>query len=461
MQNNASQFSSGRRKTPRPALVIFFSLITDSFTHLKIRIPRFLLAALVVFFILPFPMRANPTPAERVAAIQTALRDAKLDGWLFYDFRASDPLAPRILMLGEDASGSRRWFYYIPASGESTKIVHSIERSKLDPLPGKRLVYRGWEEQRARLRETLVSPEKKKLRVAMQYSPMNDIPYISRVDAGTIELIRSFGVDIVTSAELVQQFEAVLTPEQKQSHVEASDKMHHILLEAFAEIGRNIRAEKAMTEYDIQQFIARRLEEEGMERESGIVAVNANTANPHYFPTREAHSPIKRGDFVLLDIVSKLRKPGAICTDQTWTGYVGETVPEEFTRIFNIVREARDAATEFVRKNVREDKSIRGAEVDDVSRGVIKRAGFAEQFTHRTGHSIGEEGHGNGVNIDNFETRDSRRITPGVCFSIEPGIYLEGKFGVRSEIDVYVAEKEIEVTGQPIQTEIVAILKAQ
>lgn len=420
----------------------------------------FSLAALLLFSIFSSLMRANPTPAERVTAIQTALRDGKLDGWLFYDFRGSDPLAPRILMLGEGASGSRRWFYYIPASGEPTKIVHSIERSKLDPLPGKRLVYRGWEEQRARLRETFSPAEKKKpLRVAMQYSPMNDIPYISRVDAGTIELIRSFGVEPVTSAELVQQFEAVLTPEQKQSHVEASDKMHRVLLEAFAEIGRNIRADKAMTEYDIQQFIARRLEEEGMERESGIVAVNANTANPHYFPTREANSPIERGDFVLLDIVSKLRQPGAICTDQTWTGYVGETVPGEFTRIFNIVREARDAATEFVRKNVREGKSIRGAEVDDVSRGVIKRAGYAEQFTHRTGHSIGEEGHGNGVNIDNFETRDSRRITPGVCFSIEPGIYLEGKFGVRSEIDVYVADKDIEVTGQPIQTEIVAILK--
>ena len=423
--------------------------------------PFFVLAVFIAFMASSI-MRADPTPAERVTAIQTALRDAKIDGWLFYDFRGSDPLAPRILMLGADASGSRRWFYYIPASGEPVKIVHSIERAKLDPLPGKRLVYRGWEEQHARLRETLSSGAKKKgLRVAMQYSPMNDIPYISRVDAGTIELIRSFGVELVTSAELVQQFEAVLTPAQKQSHVEASDKMHRILLEAFAEIARNIRADEAMTEYDIQQFIARRLEEEGMERENGIVAVNANTANPHYFPTREANLPIKRGDFVLLDIVSKLRQPDAICTDQTWTGYVGETVPEEFTRIFNIVREARDAATEFVRKNVREGKSIRGAEVDDVSRGVIKRAGYTEQFTHRTGHSIGEEGHGNGVNIDNFETRDSRRITPGVCFSIEPGIYLEGKFGVRSEIDVYVADKDIEVTGQPIQTEIVPILKAQ
>ncbi|MEN3369258.1 MAG: hypothetical protein V7609_1401 [Verrucomicrobiota bacterium] len=416
----------------------------------------FALAALFIFFMLAPSMRADPTPAERVAEIQKALQAAKLDGWLFYDFRKSDPLAPRILMLGENASGSRRWFYYIPASGEPTKIVHSIERAKLDALPGKRLVYRGWEEQRSHLRETF---SKKPLRIAMQYSPMNDIPYISRVDAGTIELVRSFGVEIVTSAELVQQFEAVLTPAQKQSHVEASNKMHRILLEAFAEIARNIRADKPITEYDIQQFIARRLEEEGMARENGIVAVNANTANPHYFPTREANLPIKRGDFVLLDYVSKMRQPGAICTDQTWTGYVGESVPEEFVRIFNIVREARDAATEFVRKNVREGKSIRGAEVDDVSRGVINRAGYAEQFTHRTGHSIGEEGHGNGVNIDNFETRDSRRITPGVCFSIEPGIYLEGKFGVRSEIDVYVGDKDIEVTGQPIQTEIVAILK--
>ena len=293
----------------------------------------------------------------------------------------------------------------------------------------------------------------------MQYSPNNDIPYISRVDAGTVELIRSFGVEVVTSAELVQQFEAVVTPEQHQSHVEASDKLHRVLMDAFAEIGRNIREEKPITEYDIQQFIARRLDEEGMTREDGIVAVNANAANPHYFPTKESFSPIKRGDFVLLDIVSKLRKPGAICTDQTWTGFVGDTVPEEYVRIFNIVREARDAATEFVRKNVREGKRIHGAEVDDVSRGVIKRAGYGEQFTHRTGHSIGEECHGNGVNIDNFETRDSRYITAGVLFSIEPGIYLEGKFGVRSEIDVYVGDKDIEVTGQPIQTEIVPILK--
>jgi Xaa-Pro aminopeptidase len=411
-------------------------------------------------------MRAEPTPAERVAEIQKALQTAKLDGWLFYDFRGSDPLAPRILKLGEHASGSRRWFYYIPANGEPTKIVHSIERGKLDALPGQRVIYRGWEEQHALVSAALKGPADKpspnpvKKRIAMQYSPNNDIPYISRVDAGTVELIRSFGVEIVTSAELVQQFEAVVTAEQKQSHVEASDKLHRVLMDAFAEIARNIRAETPITEYDIQQFIARRLDEEGMNREDGIVAVNANAANPHYFPTKESNTPIKRGDFVLLDIVSKLRKPGAICTDQTWTGFVGDRVPEEYVRIFNIVREARDAATEFVRKNVRDGKRIHGAEVDDVSRGVIKKAGYGEQFTHRTGHSIGEECHGNGVNIDNFETRDSRYITAGVLFSVEPGIYLEGKFGVRSEIDVYVGDKDIEVTGQPIQTEIVPILKA-
>ena len=405
---------------------------------------------------------------------------------------------------------SRRWFYYVPASGEPVKIVQSIEQFKLDSLPGRKVVFRGWQELHARLREVLGAAAKgSKKRIAMQYSPMNDIPYISRVDAGTIELVRSFGVEPVTSAELVQRFEAVFSPAQHQMHVEASDKMHRIIQEAFAEIARRIRADEPTTEWDIAQFMLRRYREEGMEQELMIVAVNANTANPHYMPTKEKNSPIKRGDFVLIDAATKLIKPEAVATDQTWTGYVGETVPEEFSRIFNIVREARDSAVDFVlidaattlsrpeavatdqtwtgyvgesvpeeysrifnivreardsavdfvRKNVRAGKPIRGAEVDDVSRGVITRAGFGEQFTHRTGHSIGEETHGNGVNIDDFETRDSRRIIPGVCFSIEPGIYLEGKFGVRSEIDVYVSDKDIEVTGQPIQTEIIPILK--
>ena len=296
----------------------------------------------------------------------------------------------------------------------------------------------------------------------MQYSPENAIPYMSRVDAGTIELIRSFGVEPVTSADLVQRFEAVWSDEQKKMHDQAADTIHRIIMESFAEVARRIRANEPTTEYDIQQFMEKRFTAEGMTNDNDppIIAVNANAANPHYQPTREINSPIKRGDFVLFDVWYKLKKPDAVYADQTWTGYVGESVPEEYTRIFNIVRDARDAAVRYIQTNLRAGNSFTGASVDDVSRGVITRAGYGPQFLHRTGHSIGEEVHGNGANIDNLETKDSRRIIPRTCFSIEPGIYLEGKFGVRSEINVYVVnDREAIVTGTPIQTEVIAILK--
>ena len=288
-------------------------------------------AAAVLCFVFIEPMHAQQSPAERVAEIQAALRDTNLDGWLFYDFRHSDPLAYRILKLDEKMSASRRWFYYIPASGEPVKIVQSIEQFKLDSLPGRKLVFRGWEELHAQLREVLGTASKKtKSRIAMQYSPMNDIPYISRVDAGTIELVRSFGVEPVTSAELVQRFEAVFSPAQHEMHVDASDKMHRIIQEAFAEIARRMRANEPTTEWDIAQFMLRRYSDEGMQQEPMIVAVNANAADPHYMPTKEKNSPIKRRDFVLIDAATKLNKPDAVATDQTWTGYVGETVPEEY-----------------------------------------------------------------------------------------------------------------------------------
>src|SRR6266513_1425076 len=303
------------------------------------RLSFFAAASLCFTFLGSMP--AGQSPAERIAEIQAALREAKLDGWLFYDFRHSDPLAYRILKLDEKMFASRRWFYYIPASGEPVKIVQSIEQFKLDSLPGRKVVFRGWQELHERLREVLGAAAKgSKSRVAMQYSPMNDIPYISRVDAGTIELVRSFGVEPATSAELVQKFEAVFSPAQHQMQVEASDKMHRIIQEAFEEIARRIRANEATTEWDIAQFMLRRYKGEGMEQEPMIVAVNANTANPHYMPTKEKNSPIKRGDFVLIDAATKLTEPDAVATDQTWTGYVGESVPEEYSRIFNIVREA-------------------------------------------------------------------------------------------------------------------------
>jgi Xaa-Pro dipeptidase len=438
-------------------------------------------AFLLLLLAFPFDSRAQSETAERVKAIQAALREAQVDGWLFYDFRGSDPLAYRILKLDQRGITTRRWFYYIPARGEPVKLVHSIERDKLDQLPGRKRIYLPWPQLHAYLRETLTTggpvrsgsglsdPRRQERRgrrvpggrrIAMQYSPNNDIPYMSRVDAGTIELIRSFGVTPVPSADLVQEFEAAWTPAQFEMHREASDKIHRIIIEAFDEIARRIRANQPTTEYDIQQFMVRRYAEENLEsdNEPPIVAVNANAANPHYEPTRDRNAPIRRGDFVLFDVWAKLKKPDAVYTDQTWTGYVGESVPEEYTRIFNIVREARDAAVKFVQESVRQGRPIKGADVDDVSRGVIQRAGYGAQFLHRTGHSIGAEVHGNGANIDNLETRDARRIIPRTTFSIEPGIYLEGKFGVRSEIDVHVTERDAIVTGQPVQTAVIAIL---
>ena len=413
--------------------------------------------ALVLF--LAVQSFAQSEPAARVAEIQTALQKAGLDGWLFYDFRGSDILIPRILRTSR-MSGSRRWYYYIPARGEPVKVVHAIEPNQLDQLPGEKLIYREWQLIRANLTKAFFGSKKPngKLRIAMEYSPNNDIPYIARVDAGTVEMVRGLGVDVVTSADLVQQFEAVWTPEQLEMHKEAGVKQQKIILEAFAEIKRRINENIPTTEIDVQKFMMKRFEEEGLNPEPMIVGVNENAASPHYFPRPGSAAAIKRGDLVLIDTVTKVRKPKAPATDLTWVGYVGETVPDEYVKIWNIVREARDAAYNFVKTSFREGKSIKGAEVDDVARAVIRKAGYADQFLHRTGHSIGEDGHGNGANIDNLETRDTRTLIPGTAFSIEPGIYLAGKFGIRSEIDVYVTDNDAIITA-PHQTEIIAIMK--
>lgn len=403
---------------------------------------------------------AQTEQSARVAEIQTALQKEGFDGWLFYDFRGSDILTPRILKT-ERLGGSRRWFYYIPAKGEPVKVVHAIEPKQLDSLPGKKLIYREWQLLREQVGKAVYGDGKReanKPRVAMQYSPNNDIPYIARVDAGTIEMVRTLGLTIDSSADLVQQFEAVWTPEQLAMHKEACVKLQKIILEAFADIKRRVNADLPTTEIDVMKFMMKRFSEEGMNPSPMIVAVNSNAASPHYFPTLELNSPIKRGDLVLIDSVTKLSKPKAPAVDLTWVGYVGDTVPEEYVKVWNIVFEAQQSAFNFVRDAFRNKRTITGAQVDDVSRGVIRKAGYADQFLHRTGHSIGEEGHGNGANIDNLETRDSRRLIPGTAFSIEPGIYLEGKFGIRSEIDVYVSADDAIITA-PHQTELLAIMK--
>lgn len=387
-----------------------------------------------------------------LGAIQSALSDAKLDGWLFYDHHHRDPIAYRVLKL-DPPMCTRRWYYLIPAEGRPTKLVHRIERSNLETLPGAEHQYSSWREQREKLQEMLAG----KTKVAMQYSQLNDIPYIGLVDAGTVELVRSFGVEVVSSADLVQLFEACWSTEALTLHLEAGKIVHAAVDTAFRMIRDAVRARQAIGEYEVQQEIVRFFETHGVESdEAPVVAVNANTAGPHYSPTPQTSRPIREGDFVLLDVWAKRRAQGAVYFDITWTGHVGEAVPDQYTRIFEIVREARDTAIEFVQQAVRGGRPLRGYQVDDVARDVITRHGYGEHFIHRTGHSIGEDVHGNGANIDNFETRDNRSIIPRTCFSIEPGIYLP-EFGVRSEVNVYIEENDARVTGE-IQKAIVPIL---
>jgi Xaa-Pro aminopeptidase len=396
-----------------------------------------------------------------IESIQQALRDADLDGWLFYSFRGSDPIAANILGTGgEGHIATRRWYYLVPRQGEPTKINHSIERDALDHLPGKKLIYLPWQQLHEYLKTTLGAlNSSRKPRVAMQYSPDGAIPYLSRVDAGTLELLRSFGIEIVSSADLVQRFESAWNDQQLAMHEEAARGLYECVKQAFAEIGRRVTAGISTTEYDIQQFILEGFAARGMfSKDPPIVAVNANSAMPHYEPTKDKHSPIRKGDFVLIDLWAKLDRPDSVYADITWTSFVGDKVPDEVVKVFNVVRDARDAATEFVKKAFAAGTTIYGAAVDDACREVIQKAGYGDYFIHRTGHNIHTEVHGNGANIDNLETKDDRVLIPRTCFSIEPGIYLEGKFGVRSEIDVYVSDREARVTGGEPQREVVAIL---
>jgi len=393
---------------------------------------------------------------ERVAAIQRAIRaGGSADGWLFYDFRGSDPLAYRVLLLDPLRHVTRRWYYWIPATGTPVKLLHRIEPHVLAELPGEDQLYVSWEQQQALLASMLKSSR----RIAMQYSPLNAVPYVSRVDAGTIELIRSFGVDVVSAADLVQRFEAVWTEAQLDSHQYAVTALRRIVDEAFAHVGSSLKAGRSLTEYDLQQFILGRIQDAGMVTSSApIAAVNAHSADPHYGPTAAASSPVLRDSLVLIDLWAKRREPGAVYGDITWTGFTASEVPARHREIFECVRQGRDAALSFVQHRVAAGQFPFGWEVDEVCRQTISKAGYGEQFVHRTGHSIGEEVHGNGANIDNLETQESRRLMPRTCFSIEPGIYLPDEFGIRSELDVYVSEREAVVYGQPLQSGIVPIL---
>ena len=390
----------------------------------------------------------------RVSEIQQALREAEIDGWLFYDFRGSDPLAYRVLQLDPTIHVTRRWYYWIPAHGVPVKVLHRIEPHVLDTLPGQADCYVSWEQQRTLLARLLTGGP----RVAMQYSPLNAVPYVSRVDAGTIELIRSYHVEVVSSADLIQTFEARWTDRQLESHQYAAVALRRIVDETFSHVQAVVAQGRTLTEYGVQQFILARIQEAGMVTSSApIAAVDAHSADPHYGPTERGATDVTRDALLLIDLWAKQAEPGSVYADITWTGYVGRMVPVKHREVFDVVRRGRDAALDFVRSETAAGHRPFGWEVDDACRQVIRQSGYGDQFVHRTGHSIGEEVHGNGANIDGLETQDTRRLMPRTCFSIEPGVYLPGEFGIRSELDVYLAERDALVFGLPLQSEIVPL----
>ena len=388
-----------------------------------------------------------------VKAIQAELRAGKLDGWLFFDHHHRDSIAARILGLDEHAMATRRWYYFIPSRGEPRKLVHRIEQGTLDGLAGGRQLYSSWEELHRGLRKVLAGSR----RIAMQYSPENNIPYIGLVDAGTIELVRKLKKKVVSSADLVQKFEAAWTHAQLESHLEAGKRVDRIVQGAFTRAAGAVRDGQPLAEYELQQWILEQFRASGLTTaEPPIAAVQPNNGNPHYEPKAGTSRPIRAGDLLLLDIWAKCDRPGTVYYDITWMGYLGERVPDAYAKIFRIVRQARDAAIAYVQEAVARGRPIHGWEVDRAAREVIRKAGYAKYFVHRTGHSIGREVHGNGANMDGLETRDDRKIIPHTCFSVEPGIYLP-EFGVRSEANVYVDEREARVTGA-IQAEILPLL---
>jgi Xaa-Pro dipeptidase len=386
----------------------------------------------------------------RLQEIQSALREEGLDGWLFFDHHGRDALAYRVLGLDPGAHCTRRWYYFVPSDGEPTALMHRIEPHSLETLPGRKRFYSRWTEQAAELKAMLRASKL----VAMQYSPNCAIPYVSMVDAGTVELIRGFGVDVVSSANLIQLFEARWSDVQLASHMEAGRRMDMLRRAAFEKIGAHLRSGERITELDVQGFLMDGYARSGMMTDHPpIVAVNANASDPHYAPTAQKNHEIRRRDVVLIDMWAKLQAPDSVYYDITWTGFCGPEPRSEVVRVFDVVRQARDRAVECAKKAV--GTVLHGFEVDDAARSVIGESGFGDYFIHRTGHSIGTEVHGTGANMDNFETHDDRRIIPRTCFSVEPGIYLP-EFGIRSEVNVYVSEREAAVTGE-MQRELVIV----
>jgi Xaa-Pro dipeptidase len=407
------------------------------------------------------PSAAAPALAgERIAAIQEAVREAALQGWLFFDFHGTNPTARAILGVGEGAGApktTRRWFYLVPARGEPEKIAHRLEPAALDHLPGRKQIYLTWGELDRALAEAIARVGREPA-IAMEYSPLARLPYVSRVDAGTVEMVRASGAKVVSSADLAQRFGGVLSPEQRRDHRATGRLVHDVIQAAFRHAGASARAGAPCTEVSLQGWIRERLASaELVSSDPPTVAVNAHSGDAHFSVSPALDVPIRRGDFLLIDAWAKASRPGSVYADYTQVAFLGSSVPGRHAEIFGIVRDARDRAIETVRAALREGRPVLGCDVDDAARGVIRERGYGDRFVHRTGHSIGEEVHANGVHLDNLETRDERRLLDGTLVSVEPGIYLE-EFGVRSEVDLLIDAGEAVVTTEPVQTEIPALL---
>ena len=391
-----------------------------------------------------------------LAQIQRALREFQIDGWLLFDFRGSNVLAQRVLGIAPEAAGTRRLYYWVPAQGEPRKLVHRIEAGALDHLPGEKAVYLRWQDLEAGVAALVRGAGK----VAMEYSPRNANPYVSRVDAGTVELVQNAGATVVSSGDLVQLFEATWTDRQWELHLEAARHTDSAYDVAWEFIAEGVRARGAVEELDVQRAILDHFQACGMTTyHPPIVAVGPHSGDPHYETGTGKHTSIRENSFVLIDLWAKMDDPDGVYSDLTRVGYVGRTVPEQFDRIFRIVAAGRDAAILLVRQAFAEGRAIQGWQVDQAARDSIEAAGYGQDFVHRTGHSIGRETHGNGANMDNLETREDRRVMKRTCFSVEPGIYLP-EFGIRSEVNVYLdSGGTVHVTGGALQTAVVAILE--
>jgi Xaa-Pro dipeptidase len=394
------------------------------------------------------------SPEIQLNSMQNAIQEFGFDGWLLYDFRGLNVLALRVLGISESEIGSRRFFYFIPAQGDPVKLVHRIESTALDHLLGKKIVYLTWQELHDGLKAMLGGSQQ----VAMEYSPENANPYISRVDAGTVELVRRFGAEVVSSGNLIQSFEARWTDEQWELHLQADELNRAAFDEAWRLIADRLRSGKSIRETEVQDFVMDYYARHGMTTyHPPIVGVNANSGDPHYSPAHGADSEIRVGDFVLLDMWAKMDVSEGVYSDLTKVGFMGETVPEKYKTVFDIVAAARDAGIDCARCAFAEGRELQGWEVDRATRQVIEDAGYGEYFIHRTGHNIGTETHGNGAHMDDLETKEDRLVLPRTCFSIEPGIYLE-EFGIRSEINVFIdTDAKVHVTGG-IQTEVTPVL---